>query len=548
MPRRPLLSSPAAAGGRARRALTRRVARRQVTLSAPGVVVKSLTVPHPGGAAGRAVVALVPAPADPVGAAPEPGAAPRAAPLFGEVQFSAVGASGGAALLGGATAPGCRTRLLPPPGLRLPARYAVWDALSGAALPDAVVEFTQVSSLTGEAPPGGAARVAFKAGEAVALPGDGVYLASVRARRDGGYPWTPQHAPVVALAGCTGAEAHVHLPRAVTRPDELRVVVSWAGGTVRELDTHVYSSAMDAVDFARGGEGNGASGITLNLDSCSGRGPETATLRVRPKLGYALSLRLAGAPDDTPAGAAWLSSMARARVYDASGLVAVLHLPPVDPTATAAELRWWHLLALHGADWRAEGHGLLRVNQLAPDALPQLAVPGWTLLDAAARADWEELLEELARLGAPPPPGAVMPVPAMPPRQLSTLTNMRGESLLGLACRVGHDSEDGADAAAGDEHAQTPAEKQLRAVRGVLAWTLALDKRASSVNAQAQGLPSEATLLREVRERGAAESYVFRAAVRAPAAPPARRTPCPSGQARARRAGRAREGPGAGRA
>ena len=124
----------------------------------------------------------------------------------------------------------------------------------------------------------------------------------------------------------------------------------------------------------------------------------------------------------------------------------------------------------------------------------------------------------------------------------------RGESLLGLACRVGHDSEDGADAAAGDEHAQTPAEKQLRAVRGVLAWTLALDKRASSVNAQAQGLPSEATLLREVRERGAAESYVFRAAVRAPAAPPARRTPCPSGQARARRAGRAREGPGAGRA
>jgi hypothetical protein len=179
------------------------------------------------------------------------------------------------------------------------------------------------------------------------------------------------------------------------------------------------------------------------------------------------------------------------------------------------ETTWWHVLAIDGSHWSKPTRGIHKINALSSTALPQIAVPGWTLIESARRGHWDDLCEQLTLVAR----GRTSELhlhtgqPSIPPYRLATLASASGETLLGLLCT--HDERAGEDPAHGDETGQTPAEKQFTALTLLLKYTVELEKRARSPCAQDMGIPAEDAWMREASQLGAQNSLFFSLCTRA---------------------------------
>ena len=297
--------------------------------------------------------------------------------------------------------------------------------------------------------------------------------------------------------------------------NELRVVLSW-GATPLELDAHVYTSEGAHIEYRDAGKMT--SGIRLDMDSSSGYGPETATIKVSSQLGYSFSVYwpgVGGTSED------WNASLATVTLYDSTGPVAVFHSPPPSLGSGATEEKWWHVFGFDGSQWNAPGHGIVRVNQRMTRELPQLALQSWTLVDSLQRGMWEEFTSQLDKTvqgsTAVPSTAVSNEQPCMTTSRLALMTSLDGSTLLSLLCAHDHSTAAGDDEAAGDENGRTPLQKQMTALQALLKASVQLEKVAKSLAAMDGGIPHDLALEKEIRMRGVRDTYIYRAVMYASA-------------------------------
>jgi hypothetical protein len=300
--------------------------------------------------------------------------------LYGKIDISVKGAKSKKSLFAVGTE-SITVPVLPPEVLRPSTCYWVYDSVTHEALSSAVVEFIRQSD---------AEKFSFEAGQQVELE-DGVYEMEVRGTGNSGYPWTSYHAPCVLVLGRTRGEnnktSRIFLNRHIHSPHELRIVLSW-GASPLELDLHLYTSEGGHVEHKNAGKL--VDGIKLEMDTSTGHGPETASIKVSSELGYSFSVFWpgeGGSPQD------WTASLATVTLYDTKGPFAVFHSPT--PNLGAKEEKWWHVFAFDGSQWNTPNHGIVRFNQRMASELPQLALQGWTFVESARKGLWDDFCSQI---------------------------------------------------------------------------------------------------------------------------------------------------------
>lgn len=471
----------------------------EVTLEAPGFFVRCSTHQHPrlGDKCVLCAFAVVPS-----------GPPFDLHKMHHTVPFTATGVKTGSILLGDdaesmdrAVALGNRrgsvaVNVLPPDLLRPAVRYTIRDALTSEFLPGASVSFRHVTDPSIPV-------VTVRNGEEVKLGEEGVYSAVATGGGLDGCPWSLVHMNTVWAGGLMRGEQDVMLSRYVQSHEELRIVVSWAKAPL-EIDTEIAISTGETVDWELGG--TWVSGVRLDMDVVTGAGPETATIKVNKGMGYALSLKLVGEGADART---WDETLCKVDLYDRTGLVISFQAPKHGLFHSA---RYWHVFALDGSMWSKPGRGVIRVNQVSQTSLPQLAVPGWTLFEAARRGHWDDLCEQLSLVGK----GRAADLqthtgqPLICPHRLAGLTSASGETLLMLVCS--HDEAQSEDPAKGNERLETPLAKQEKALHLLLSLTVELEKKARTHHANEFGIPTQDAWMSEAKRLGYRSGLIFRLA------------------------------------
>ena len=251
--------------------------------------------------------------------------------------------------------------VIPPLFLLPSARYFLFDAVHHQPLEQGVAEFTHVISNT---------KFTFSPGQEVAIPLDGIYNICFRGQTHFDSPsLTFIHKTCVVLNSvsrrlCT-ATSKIFLNEPFLQKDELRVVVAWDAEPL-ELDLHIYTSSGEH-SSDRDCDPSNTGDIRIHMDSVAGFGPETATIRVKKNLAYSISVCLS---PGTERAKNWKSCNATVSLYDSSGIFSLFHLPP--SKFSNKSLGWWHILALDGSKWDRPGHGVLRINKLTANEMPQV--------------------------------------------------------------------------------------------------------------------------------------------------------------------------------
>jgi hypothetical protein len=471
----------------------------EVILEAPGFYVRCVTHQHPrlGDKCVLCAFAVVPA-----------GPPFDLHKMHHTVPFTATGAKTGSILLGDdaesmdrAVALGNRrgsvaVNVLPPDLLRPAVRYTIRDALTNEVLPGASVSFRHMTSASVPV-------LTFRNGEDVKLEEEGVYAAVASGGGLDGCPWSLVHMNTVWAGGLMRGEQDVMLSRQVHSHEELRIVVSWAKAPL-EIDTHISMSTGETVDWELGG--TWVRGVKLDMDVLTGAGPETATIKVNKTMGYSLSLKLVGEGVDARS---WDETQCKVDLYDHTGLLTSFQAPKQGSSTSS---RYWHVFALDGSMWKRPGKGLIRVNQVSHTSLAQLAVPGWTLFEAARRGHWDDLCEQLSLVqkGRAADLQTHTGQPLICPHRLAGLTSASGETLLMLVCS--HDESQSEDPAKGNERLETPLAKQEKAMQMLLSLTVELEKKARTHHANEFGIPTEDAWMSEVKRLGYNHGFIFRLA------------------------------------
>ena len=334
----------------------------EVVITAKGYHVRSITQEHPQFGRKVAIVAFnfVPLGGD--------------CSVYGVADVSVKGVKANKSLL--VEGESAKVLIIPPEFLRPATRYEVYDCLSKEPLTSAIVEFVRQTDEE---------KFEFACGQPVELE-DGVYVMEVRGNNKSGYPWTSQYSLCVLTNGRKRAPendlSRVFLNRHIHAPEELRIVLTWGAKPLR-LDQHLYTSEGGHMQFTDAGRVS--HGVKIEMDASTGFGPETATVKINPSLGYSFSVFWAG---DGGSSQDWTDSLASVTLYDTTGPFAVFHSPP--PRLDAKEDKWWHVFGLDGSLWKSPGKGIVRVNQRMPNELPELALQGWTLVDSLRKGMWDD--------------------------------------------------------------------------------------------------------------------------------------------------------------
>ena len=387
--------------------------------------------------------------------------------------------------------------VLPSELLRPATSYQVYDSVTNQLLPSAIVEF--VRSKDEE-------KFVFSAGQTINLE-DGVYEMEIRGNDKSGYPWTALHTTCVLVQGRFRASDNqsscVFLNRHIRSPNELRIVLTW-GAKPLELDAHIYTSEGGHIKYTDAGEMTDA--IKFEMDSVRGYGPETVMIKVSSQLAYSFSVFW---PGEGGSSEDWTAALATVTLYDAAGPIAVFHTPT--PSQGATDNKWWHVFAFDGSMWTSPGHGIHRVNQLSSHEMPQLALPGWTLIDAASKGLWDDFCSQLAQSVQGGGGGSVVQDQAsLMATRVALMTSLEGCTLLSLLCAHNYDpATDVTDELAAQESIK--GEKQMAALHALLKSTVQLEQRAKSQAARDGGIPHDLALAKEICMRGVRDTYIYRA-------------------------------------
>jgi hypothetical protein len=277
---------------------------------------------------------------------------------YGRLSASATGVKSGKALLDSRESG--VVQVLPPLFLLPSSRYFLFDAVHNQTLDQGVAEFVHVGSKQ---------KFVFACGQEVVIPKDGVYTVCFRGQTHFDNPsFTYSHKTCIVLNEVNRKNiadlTKVFLNEPLLKKDELRVIVSWNSEPL-ELDLHVYTSS--GKHFT---DENCASDILsdvkIEMDSVTGFGPETVTIVVKPNTTYSLSLCLSNGKKDVNQ---WGQCNATVELYNDSGIFSMFHLPPSKHSNNTH--CWWHVFALDGCKWDKSGHGLLQVNRLMAEEMPQ---------------------------------------------------------------------------------------------------------------------------------------------------------------------------------
>ena len=251
-----------------------------------------------------------------------------------------------------------------PPSFMLPAsRYDIFDALHHQHLEQGVAEFTHMMSKQ---------TYAFSSGQEVCIPQDGIYNVCFKGQTHFEHPsFNFSHRTCIvqnsARNDCRPSPSRVFLNEPLLQKDELRIVVSW-DAEPHELDLHIYTSSGQHICDESYDPTTPSGDVRINMDSVAGFGPETATIRVRRHLSYSVSVCLSH--KESSQRVQWACCNATIALYDCTGIFSMFHLPPSKNGSKC--LDWWHVFSLDGFKWDSAGHGVLRINRLMANEMPQV--------------------------------------------------------------------------------------------------------------------------------------------------------------------------------